>query len=360
MQKCLPHAIVGLCHLHSNKAKVVRRGGEAQLPQIFMMQNRIINFLTENGISFKQKDRTIHTKCPLCGLDTDFSILKENGYSVCYRAKCDYGKRSFVGYAAAILGVSDEEAKSQVFKGRYQPVYQNENEFKLNFGGTEEASELKPYEGWPEVGSFDIDSEAALNGLKYLEGRGISKDLAKKHGIRYSPFMQRVLIPIYINGMCYGYQGRHIGKDIPKSQRMRNNKGFRRELLVMFIDNASLYPHRIICEGPFDALKFNKIGGYIATMGLEVSKKQLNLILKGNPDKVYLALDEDAEAEAKMEEINKTLPIECYRIRVPQSCKERCEQIGKKADFGECTEDEIQQAFQAATLMNKNTFKFNF
>jgi DNA primase len=325
-----------------------------------MLYNRIINFLSENGISFKQKDRTIHTKCPMCGVESDFSILKDNGYSICYRAKCSYGKRSFVGYVSAVLGIPEEEAKQKLFKGKFfKPQYQSESEFKFNFDGEEEQSEMTQYE-WPEFGSFDIDSESSAEGLKYLEGRGISKDLAKKHGIRYSPFMQRVLIPIYVNGMCYGYQGRHISPDCPKSQRMRNNKGFRRELLVMFVDTASLYKHRIICEGPFDALKFNKIGGYVATMGLNVSKKQLSLILKGNPDKVYLALDEDAEAERKMEELNRDIPVDCYRVRVPKSCKDRCELIGKKADFGECTEDEIKTAIEGATLMPKSVFKFNF
>jgi hypothetical protein len=117
----------------------------------------------------------------------------------------------------------------------------------------------------------------------------------------------------------------------------------------MFYDQIQNGGHIIICEGPFDAMKFHYCGGNIATLGKVVTDKQIELLLAKKPKAIYLGLDDDAVAE--MTELrNKLKGFPIYQLSVPQSTINRCQLIGKKADFGECTFEEANFAFSTATL----------
>ena len=134
---------------------------------------------------------------------------------------------------------------------------------------------------------------------------------------------------------------------------MRNNEGFSRETLVMFADNLIGSNFAIVAEGPVDAIKFEQVGGNICTMGKVVTDKQLDIIKSYGIQKVYLALDDDALLEKNL--VAEKLNLTTFRLSVPKSCIERCEKIGKKADFGECTFDEARQAFESAIPVERNT-----
>jgi hypothetical protein len=197
-----------------------------------------------------------------------------------------------------------------------------------------------------------ITSEQAKPGAAYLEGRGIPLEVAARYDIAYSSLERRVYFPVKMGGRYYGYQGRAIDK-VEESMRLRSNDGFRRDVLVMFADNLEDSDFAIIAEGPVDAIKFDKVGGNISTMGKVVTDKQLEAIYSYGVKELYLALDDDAAAE--MNEIAAKTHLKVYRVLVPDSCRARCEVAGRKADFGECTFEEAEQAFKEAVPMDSNT-----
>lgn len=321
-----------------------------------MLAERIMEIIDECGYSYLERPRSIYTTCPVCGTTKKFSILKKNGASICYRGSCDFGKRWFEDWIALTKGIERFEAKKYLHgnnDGEPMSLPKNCNLAATNPFDYDPMSELEAL-NWPSAGAFPLDHELSQDGVEYLKTRGIPKKLAEYHDIMYSPIDRRIVIPIKNFGTCYGYQARSIDKVLPQD-RMRNNIGFRRDRMVMFCDEAMAYDHIIITEGPFDGLKFAKIGGYISTLGKEISDHQIELIHNLDPNKVFVALDSDAQKEAYQLAISLRTPgREVYNVSVPQSCIDRCKSQDKKYDFGECTFDEAVQAIQQATLLFKD------
>ena len=325
------------------------------------LRSRIVQLIAESGLGFVEKNRTIYTTCPSCGRDDKFSVLKENGACICYHGSCEFGKRWFADWVSLTFGVTMAEAKQMISQTSREEIDINPTgdlsdiELMDVFSGDIDESEslLKDIEEikYPEFHMTPIDDKESLEGLQYLQGRGITLELAQKYNISYSKFYRRVYLPITMYGKTYGYQGRHIDK-VEDGLRIRNNEGFRRETLVMFSDNLIGSDKAILAEGPFDALKFELVGSNICTMGKVVTDKQLAIIKSYGINELYLALDDDAAHE--MSDIIEKVNVKTFKINVPSSCIERCRVNNKKADFGECTFEEAKQAFIEAKPIGKS------
>lgn len=315
--------------------------------------DRVAELFKEYANIQKENARSWITECPVCNNSKKFYIFKHNGRATCHRPSCEFGKRPFHEWLGLTLGIDFEDAKKMVIN---ELVIEQVN--KVNFG-TIDFDEIEedgiqisdiPNIEYPSELQLSLDNPMSEEGVKYLQSRGISKELAEYYEITYSPWDRRVILPIYQDGACKGYQGRAIDKCDP-GFRMRNNHGFRRDSLVMFYDSAKSEQCLFVLEGPFDALKFHGFGGFIATMGKVVTSKQVDLIKQTNSQKVYLGLDDDAAIEINKLNIQLEGVKELFWIKPPESCIERCKLQGKKADFGECTQDEIQVAIQNATSL---------
>jgi len=193
-----------------------------------------------------------------------------------------------------------------------------------------------------------IDWPGSEPGLKYLEGRGLDKETLVKHGILYSAQNRRVIFPAIMNGKIYGWQGRAIDKNNPL--RMYNLPGPWKTKSMLFHDNLKNSEFAILAEGAVSALKFAKVGGYVATMGKMVSTSQIEIILNSGVKKIYMALDPDAipEMQALVQTIlQKTNnAMQCLLIKVPE----------EKEDFGDCTYEECMVAFQNASNLDFDCF----
>lgn len=197
-----------------------------------------------------------------------------------------------------------------------------------------------------EVGSFEmhfypINVEDSRDGIYYLLKRGITLEMMKKYDMMYSPVFRRVIFPVIMNQKVYGWQGRAID-NVDKSMRMHNMPGPWKSLTLMFYDNIVKKDFAILAEGPVSALKFEKVGNFVASMGKGVSQTQLELLRKAGIKKLYLALDRDADD--KLEKIVNFMRdgikgnIECFQIDIPKH----------RADFGDCTYEECETAFNEA------------
>jgi hypothetical protein len=314
------------------------------------LSEKIKNIIAEQGLSFKERSRTIYTYCPVCGRDDKFSILKQNGACICYRATCDFGKRWFVDWIVLTANISHTEAKA-LLAGVEINQFEDENgQLQINLNDPTEVdvsnfNNIKPVK-FPEFHMIKIDQTEAFDGQKYLESRGIPTNIAAEYDIYYSPVFRRVYFPVKVNGTTCGYQGRHIDA-VPNSDRVRNNEGFSREQLVMFLDKTQDNDYVIISEGPIDAIKFHFAGSNICTMGKIITEKQQKLIFNKKIKKIYLALDEDADIESR-QLYRKYGDRIFFLVKIPESAKIRCANLNKKADFGECTFEECLQAFKGA------------
>lgn len=323
------------------------------------VRDRIVSIINEAGVGLSEKERTIRTECPVCHREDKFSILKKNGACICYRGSCSFGKKWFVDWIAITFSISVEDAKAKYKGTGAEDEEILELSADLKIGWTPRDPDEDPLDAivrdivpidFPEFHMATLDRPDAAEGVRYLASRGVDLAMAQRYGVCYSKYYRRVYFPVTMEGVTYGYQGRHIDQ-VLDHQRMRNNTGFRRECMVMFADQMIGKDFAIIAEGPFDAIKFDQVGGNVCTMGKVVTSKQLDIIRAYDVSTLYLALDDDAVAE--MNEIVSRVKsgLDVYRINVPESCRERCQSAGKKADFGECTMDEASQAFRSATRL---------
>ena len=314
------------------------------------LSDTIKRIIEEEGIEYTERQRTIHTTCPMCGRNDKLSILKENGATICYRGSCQF-KGFFTDWLVHMAGIPYAAAKERIYENPNQSKRLHES-LHLTFERPDpiksSSSTLPIPCVWP--GPFvPISSAEARDGWHYISSRGIEPQVAEHYQIHYAPSMRRIVTPIFMNGVCYGWQARAIDP-VDAADRMRNNVGFSRDSLLMFADDLKDRSYAIIAEGPFDAMKFYKVGGAVATMGKVVTQKQLQIIKDRNVQMVFLALDDDAIPE--MRDLSTKLNLETYRILVPQSCVERCAKTNRKADFGECTMDECIEAVKHAVKID--------
>jgi hypothetical protein len=318
--------------------------------------DKIIRLIESQGLDYKEKKSTIHTTCPACGESDKLSISKRSGATICYRGKCSFGRQWFDDWLALTSHISRQEATriiAELDKPRVTEGYRILEDSEVR--NKEESFVVVKEVEWPAAGCFPITFPECSRGQKYLESRGIPMEMAERYGIMYNLVTDRVVLPIMQLGKCYGWQARSTF-DVDKDFRMRNNEGYSRGTTVMFYDRLQGSDHVVMCEGPFDAMKFDRVGGNIATMGTAVTDGQLDLILDSGVTKIYLAFDDDYAASQSMTDLVKRIgaaDFQIYRISIPQSCVIRCAAAGKKADFGECTFEECEDAFKKAMIVDQ-------
>jgi hypothetical protein len=308
------------------------------------MKNKIRPLLDRLRIDYEEKVKTLHMECPHCGNTEKFSMLQANGFSICYRGSCDYGKRNFTYYISKVAKIHIQSAKDLIY-GSDLLLGSKDDQIDLHFLDDE-----KPLRELKEIAypaNFEyISGLFPSDARSYLENRGVPLELIHYYEMKWNVDKRRVVLPIFMNHKCYGYQGRAIDQ-VDKKFRMLNNEGFNRESLVMFYDQIEQGGHIIINEGPFDALKFHYCGGNIATLGKVVTDKQIELIMAKKPKAIYLGLDDDAFEETRiLKDKLRGTPI--FELAVPRTAIDRCKLLDKKADFGECTFEEANFAFANA------------
>lgn len=312
---------------------------------------KIEKFFEKHGIEANHvTSRSYIFDCPSCGGQDKLYVQKKDGKSICFKGKdhsCPKTSDSLEFVLSVVSGLDLELVKIELEQGLVQvgdSVEISFDDVKL----TDQKTGLEPIapSDLPQD-ILPISSEPATEGRQYLEKRGITLDMMKKYGMMYSPGMRRVIFPVIMDDKIYGWQGRAIDP-VDKNDRMRNLPGEWKSKSLMFKDNLRNSEHVIIAEGPISALKFEKVGGFVATMGKMISQDQLDIIRKTDISKVYLALDRDAaDNTAKLRDhfMIKVEPyIPCYLIEVPEH----------RDDFGDCSFEECEEAFKSARMVARD------
>jgi len=325
------------------------------LGHAFLVENmyeKIEEFLDKHDIMPKKENaRSYIFDCPVCGSSDKLYIEKSNGRSICFRHKledCPTARTSVVKVLSLLSEVPFDQVKNELA----EKVSTTPDEILEQIQDVEDSMLIKdvvlPLE---PINPKDYPNDAkplawpeSAEGAAYLISRRLDLKQLERYGVCYSAYMQRVIFPVVQNGKIYGWQARTIKPDI--QPRMYNLPGEWKSRTLMFHDNLVGSQHAIIAEGAVSALKFDLVGGFVATMGKMVSKNQLDAVIKSGVQKIYLALDPDAIFE--MEDlVHKILiltnyQIQCFLVKVPDG----------REDFGDCTYEECAKAFESAELLD--------
>src|ERR1700690_721935 len=301
------------------------------------------NYLEELGLSYRSNSLSYIFNCSRCSKAVLY-MYRASGIFRCM--KCDFKGRP--EYAISDLaGVPLLTVKNALYGTQFVDTTEQLDLKLEDFFGEEDEFEVEiiPSISW-QWNEYPIDHPHSKRGLTYLQSRGIPLEVAQKYHIHHSPTTQRVLIPMEVNGRLLGHQGRLIVPNVIWNEELQKFKeapkiissdNFPNSRVVIFADNLKGSEHAIICEGPFDAMKFDLCGGNIATTGKAVSKGQINFIRSYGVKKIYLALDRNAYAEST-KLAQEFSDLEVYKINV----------LDGYQDFGEMSFEQCLQAFKEA------------
>lgn len=132
--------------------------------------------------------------------------------------------------------------------------------------------------------------------LAYIKSRGITEEDILKYNIGYctsGDYAKMIIIPSYdAEGKLNYFTGRSFEKD---SKIKYKNPSVSRDIIPfeLFINWDLPF---ILCEGPFDAIAIKR--NVIPLLGKNIQSKLMKKIVKSSVDRIYIALDKDAQKQA--------------------------------------------------------------
>lgn len=284
--------------------------------------------------------------CPMCGTHA-CKMYAATGFFTCFFCRHVNGMHGPADlYLAKALGIPQREAHVRLYGASGTPL-------RLRLPAPvftvpeEDEQELPPARPW-DYHHYPIDHAFAERGAEYLAGRGISVEIAKQYGIRYSPPERRVYFPITWRGEQIGWQGRLVipdwwidpetGKKRYGIKAMTDLPPGWRDRLLMFQDRLVPGGHAVLGEGPVGTIKAHLCGGNVASMGKVVSQAQIQILKDEGIKTLYLALDDDAPAETMRVVRQVAGWMDTRRIAV----------LPDRDDTGEMSFEEVYEAFRTA------------
>lgn len=307
-----------------------------------------------SGLAFRENSRSWIFTCPRCEKADKLFMFKETGRFVCWVCKetegfmgsPEYALREMIGMPLALIKkklYGFEETQAQLFLNvQLRDFFGEDDEID------EDAGELEILTYPPDY--YSIDHKFAIRGLEYLQGRGISLELALRYKLRYCPPERRVIFPIESEGNLYGWQGRFIEAseyldpetgDTFRTPKIVTPKGVRKEWTLMWMDNLQGYDHAVVTEGPVDGMKADLCGGNVATMGKAISQQQINILRNCGLKKIYLGMDPDAGLET-LRLTREFHDLQCHLLLPPEGYE----------DLGASSCEGVLSSFKVAPRIN--------
>lgn len=131
--------------------------------------------------------------------------------------------------------------------------------------------------------------------LTYFEGRRITKESMERFYLGYSEKQDMVTIPILdpTGQIFVGFVGRSVeGKDFKNTPKLPKSK------ILFNLNRAKLQDTVYVVESSFDAIRLDQCGiAAVATLGSNVSKKQVELLTKHFNNVIVIPDNDDAGAD---------------------------------------------------------------
>jgi hypothetical protein len=320
------------------------------------------SFIENSGLFFDENSVSWIFTCPRCSKSKKLYLRKRDGRFVCWRCK---ETDNFQGRAEYALSELTGQSFGDVYRFLYGDIpLRADSTFDArieDFFGEDDEIDNEAFEHevikWPHDFYPIEDENFGKRGADYMRSRGVPLRLQQEYGLRYSPELRRVFFPIGERGLLYGYQGRLIvpheyieeesgeKKEVPK---ILSSKGVHRDRLLMFSDRLEGCDHAVLTEGPVDAIKAHYCRGNVATMGKEVSRHQIRLLINSGVKRVYIALDPDASESIERLVTEMNGDVELYEM-IPQK-------LGMKTDLGAMRFEDVYELFLSAKPFHTRLF----
>ncbi len=132
--------------------------------------------------------------------------------------------------------------------------------------------------------------------IEYFKKRKITKESVIKFRLGYSENQNMITIPIYNHdSICVGFVARSIeGKDF------KNTPGLPKSKVLFNLNKVKTASRVYVVESSFDAIRLDQVGlSAVATLGANVSSKQIELLKKYFSDVILIADNDEAGEKMK-------------------------------------------------------------
>lgn len=193
----------------------------------------------------------------------------------------------------------------------------------------EKEPEYQPYD---EVLIRRLNNQAleSPRAIRYFEGRRISENSIKRFVLGYSDNQDMITIPMNDpSGKIFvGFVARSVeGKDFKNTPKLPKSK------ILFNLHRAKPYDTVYVVESSFDAIRLDQCGiPAVATLGSNVSKKQVELLTKHFNTVIVIPDNDDAGADMARRITDKMGP-RATAVGLPSRFK----------DIGDMTDADIQE-----------------
>ena len=163
------------------------------------------------------------------------------------------------------------------------------------------SSKLVEKEEWPELDMAIVNklygqalkNERAIN---YFTSRKINQDSINKFKLGYSENQDMVTIPVQNHeGLCVGFVGRSV-----EGKVFKNTTGLPKSKVLFNLNRVKTASRVYVVESSFDAIRLDQVGlPAVATLGANVSSKQIGLLQKYFSDIMIIADNDEAGGNMK-------------------------------------------------------------
>lgn len=242
-----------------------------------------------------------------------FSINEETGLWLCFGC----GKRgNYFHFISLMEGITYKEAKDN-FRNNFSQHYYN----RMIEDSLESLERNEQEEKSFTVNLTTLPINKYADWLQVLNKLNIKPEIALKFGLSIceeEPYKKRLAIPIYENGTLF-WELRDLTKKSAKKCLYTKGTKTGKILYECVVDKNN--PFGFLCEGTKDALT---VAGYgfnsFSCFGLNISERQMSLILKSGIKKLYILYDSDEPGVQGAERNYKYIHnfIDCKIIKYPK------------------------------------------
>ncbi len=160
--------------------------------------------------------------------------------------------------------------------------------------------------------------------IEYFNGRKITKESMLKFKLGYSENQNMVTVPVHNHeGICVGFVARSI-----EGKEFKNTPGLPKSKLLFNLNRVKTASAVYVVESSFDAIRLDQVGiPAVATLGANISSKQIELLNKYFSD-IYLIADNDDAGKTMIEKMKDRLGSSLSVITIDSNYKD----IGEMQD----------------------------
>lgn len=137
--------------------------------------------------------------------------------------------------------------------------------------------------------------------LKYLQGRGFDVSYLRRKGWGYcnsGPLFGYLILPMFQDGKLIYYNARNLFKVGPRYKNPNEEDiGVGKSFIIYNREALFIYKKVYLCEGIFNAETVSHDKG-IASSGKNLSRYQINDLIKSPVEEIVILLDSDAKLKA--------------------------------------------------------------